>query len=484
MYFICPVLFNFYFYLLFICSIRIRKEIVGEEEERRERKNTTLKVVDVAVPEKEKMAYRRRQGITRASTFKEEIHYPFNDVVENHSSSTPSSSPSLAAKAIRASSALRETSFSFDRHRDRSKEFDAYGDGSPENESTTGFWGVLARKAKAILDDDDPGSQQHHISPKITSQSYNTSTQPQQSEQSDENMKKGDNRKFRKGLNALTTSLNQLGDTFEKAFEEGRTIVENKTADIIQETRKLQMKRQGNNSESQYQAPYANNSWQQPQHHMQMQPTQPQNQTNHETQLRASRDVAMATAAKAKLLLRELKTIKADLAFAKERCSQLEEENKILRENREKGDHRADDDLIRLQLETLLAEKARLANENSTYARENRFLREIVEYHQLTMQDVVYLDEGSEEVTEVYPIAGSSGVSKMLSISPRSSTSDSLVPEEDSPTEDPQETKEIFPLNKQSKEAQDVLGDNEPPTSDLLVPVKEEPTKRPSESSN
>lgn len=51
-----------------------------------------------------------------------------------------------------------------------------------------------------------------------------------------------------------------------------------------------------------------------------------------------------------------------------------------------------------------MAEKARLAQENSVYARENRFLREIVEYHQLTMQDVVYFDEGSEEVTEVYPM--------------------------------------------------------------------------------
>lgn len=30
-------------------------------------------------------------------------------------------------------------------------------------------------------------------------------------------------------------------------------------------------------------------------------------------------------------------------------------------------------------------------------------MREIVEYHQLTMQDVVYIDEGSEEVTQVYP---------------------------------------------------------------------------------
>lgn len=56
--------------------------------------------------------------------------------------------------------------------------------------------------------------------------------------------------------------------------------------------------------------------------------------------------VAMAMAAKAKLLLRELKTVKADFAFAKERCAQLEEENKILRENRERGDSPEDDDLV------------------------------------------------------------------------------------------------------------------------------------------
>lgn len=53
----------------------------------------------------------------------------------------------------------------------------------------------------------------------------------------------------------------------------------------------------------------------------------------------------MATTAKAKLLLRELKTIKADLAFSKQRCAQLEEENKMLRESY-KGDHPADDDMV------------------------------------------------------------------------------------------------------------------------------------------
>jgi len=54
----------------------------------------------------------------------------------------------------------------------------------------------------------------------------------------------------------------------------------------------------------------------------------------------------MATAAKAKLLLRELKSVKADLVFAKARCAQLEEENKILRdrEGSEKGQNGEDDD--------------------------------------------------------------------------------------------------------------------------------------------
>ena len=58
----------------------------------------------------------------------------------------------------------------------------------------------------------------------------------------------------------------------------------------------------------------------------------------------------MATAAKAKLLLRELKTVKADLAFSKARCAQLEEENKMLRDRQgtDKGQNvtRADDDLV------------------------------------------------------------------------------------------------------------------------------------------
>ncbi|XP_015897799.1 uncharacterized protein LOC107431415 [Ziziphus jujuba] len=417
------------------------------------------------------MAYRRRQGITRASTFKEEIHHD-HSLSSSSPSVLPSShsfsnSSSLAAQAIRASAAHRESSLG--------KGLGSIGEGSTLSESKSGFWGVLARKAKAILEDDVASQEYGTATKKIPNSDASALDQHQQPFHSIDNMGKMENRKFRKGLDAITTSLNHLGDTFEKAFEEGRTIVESKTADI-----KLQIKRKGNNSDGSFHSPNANTTWQQPL----LQTTQPQNQNNNETQLKASRDVAMATAAKAKLLLRELKTIKADLAFAKERCSQLEEENKILRENRDKRDHRADDDLIRLQLETLLAEKARLAHENSVYARENRFLREIVEYHQLTMQDVVYLDEGIEEVTEVYPISGP-GVSKMLSISPHSSTSPTS-PSEDllSPSESPTLTKEVSPLHNQPQENSfDVVSENAsdvPPTSTISVADEEDNTKRPS----
>ncbi|GAV58594.1 hypothetical protein CFOL_v3_02127 [Cephalotus follicularis] len=330
------------------------------------------------------MAYRRRQHPISSSS-SSPAHFDETD--------PSSSSSSLAAKALRASSSAaphRDSSLSsaYGPHHPPSplhpkdSESHEYNDTSMrklEDESKHGFWGALARKAKTILDDNDVAQQHVHTTPK-----YHNPYHPHQARQ------KTDSPTLQKGFSAITSSLNYIGN----AVEGGLTIVENRTAGIIQETRK-HIRKKPSNSQSQ------NQSTKQPQMKAQL---QPQMQTEQEIQLKASRDVAMAMAAKAKLLLRELKTVKADLAFAKERCAQLEEENKIIRENRERGDSPEDDDLIRLQLETLLAEKARLAHENSVYARENRFLREVVEYHQLTMQDVVYLDEGTEEVTEVYPI--------------------------------------------------------------------------------
>ncbi|KAI4302623.1 hypothetical protein MLD38_038346 [Melastoma candidum] len=355
------------------------------------------------------MAYRRRHGTTRSSMFEEVYNPPPPNAL---AADEEGDSPSLAAQAIRASAAHRESSlssayggggsgFSYREKENnalRSKSFAAYGDRLENNDSRSGFWGILARKAKSILEDEEASQQLENPS---RMKPQNSDTLAQMTHQRSESSRRVDNPTLRKGLDKITSSLNRIGDSFEKAFEEGRA----KTQDIIQETQKMQLRRKGSGLDE----------------NVQPGPGQPQAQTHQETQLKASRDVAMATAAKAKLLLRELKTVKADLAFAKIRCSQLEDENKVLREGREKGGTAADDDMIRLQLETLLAEKARLAHENETLSRENRFLREIIEYHQLTMQDVVYLDEGIEEVSEVCPLYPA--MSSMLSMSPTSPNS-------------------------------------------------------------
>ncbi|XP_023737789.3 uncharacterized protein LOC122194411 [Lactuca sativa] len=261
------------------------------------------------------MAYRRRHGISRSSTFKEELYRPPDDKTTTSAPSSP------LASQIRTS----------DAHRDSS----------------------------------------------LSNSAFNTSLQRRSKELSDQKVQGG----------TLTINVDKKSHDIQDASK-----LQNKIKSEATDRKELDTEKQSQS---------------------QPQEQEPETPTNHEDQLKASRDVAIATAAKAKLLFREIKTVKADLAFAKQRSSQLEEENKILREAREKGDHPADDDMIRLQLETLLAEKARLANENSVYVRENSCLREVIEYHKLSMQEVVYLDEGIEEVAEVNP-----RVSRTLSAPP------------------------------------------------------------------
>lgn len=102
-------------------------------------------------------------------------------------------------------------------------------------------------------------------------------------------------------------------------------------------------------------------------------------------------------ASKATSLARELKSIKSELSFMQERCALLEEENNRLRDGFGKGIRPEEDDLVRLQLEALLAEKSRLANENANLIRENQCLHQLVEYHQHTSQD---LSESYEQVIQ------------------------------------------------------------------------------------
>ncbi|KAL1225099.1 hypothetical protein V5N11_033515 [Cardamine amara subsp. amara] len=104
--------------------------------------------------------------------------------------------------------------------------------------------------------------------------------------------------------------------------------------------------------------------------------------------MKRAKNIAISMAAKANSLARELKSIKSDMSFIQERCGLLEEENKRLRDGFVKGVRPEEDDLVRLQLEVLLTEKARLANENANLVRENQCLHQMVEYHQITSQDL------------------------------------------------------------------------------------------------
>ncbi|CAJ1905216.1 unnamed protein product [Sphenostylis stenocarpa] len=109
--------------------------------------------------------------------------------------------------------------------------------------------------------------------------------------------------------------------------------------------------------------------------------------------IKKAKNLAVSMATKAASLARELKSIKSDLCFMQERCGLLEEENRRLRDGFTKGVRPEEDDLVRLQLEALLAEKSRLANENANLVRENQCLHQLVEYHQLASQDLCESDE-------------------------------------------------------------------------------------------
>ncbi|CAN6693935.1 unnamed protein product [Malus baccata var. baccata] len=120
-------------------------------------------------------------------------------------------------------------------------------------------------------------------------------------------------------------------------------------------------------------------------------------QVPRDRKLKKAKNLAISMATKAASFARELKSIRLDLSFMQERCVLLEEENRRLRDGRDKGLRLEEDDLVRLQLEALLAEKSRLANENSNLVRENQCLHQLVEYHQLTSQD---LSDSYEQVVQ------------------------------------------------------------------------------------
>lgn len=91
-----------------------------------------------------------------------------------------------------------------------------------------------------MLDENNPAPQQQDTMPQtLKSHSFNTFTSPFSTQplyQPSDYNKRMDNPSIRKGLDAITTSLNQLGDTFEKAFEVNLSVKEKQWWRVRQQT--------------------------------------------------------------------------------------------------------------------------------------------------------------------------------------------------------------------------------------------------------
>ncbi|KAJ0650983.1 hypothetical protein HanOQP8_Chr15g0556161 [Helianthus annuus] len=82
-----------------------------------------------------------------------------------------------------------------------------------------GFWGVIARKAKSIIDDDNAPPRSFDTPSTIKTETVSTSNQVEHRYESFEHSRNMDGPKLRKGLDKLTSSLNQIGGTIGNAFE-------------------------------------------------------------------------------------------------------------------------------------------------------------------------------------------------------------------------------------------------------------------------
>ncbi|KAL4312585.1 hypothetical protein GQ457_01G053230 [Hibiscus cannabinus] len=193
-----------------------------------------------------------------------------------------------------------------------------------------------------------------------------------------------------RGFDSISQTLSQLSNNLDNALQGARELAKPPTlTDIfhsnlknsepkegleVEEESKIGLKRKFDHSECSDDNDSHKESKQSPR--------------NNNKMMKKAKNLAISMATKAASLARELKSIKNDLCFMQERCGLLEEENRRLRDGFTKGIRPEEDDLVRLQLEALLAEKSRLANENANLVRENQCLHQLVEYHQMTSQDL------------------------------------------------------------------------------------------------
>ncbi|KAL5701802.1 hypothetical protein ACHQM5_027100 [Ranunculus cassubicifolius] len=247
---------------------------------------------------------------------------------------------------------------------------------SPTSEKR--FWSDLRNRVDTLLQNRKLNSDPNHIS----------SVSGEELENEKRLLRKEDCLLLLRGFDSISESMCQLTSTLDAAVDGARELAkpsftETFQSDLGKQAEALKSDLADDEGESRRGVKRKTSSHESSEDH-----EKKDNQQNLKiAKLKKAKNVAVSMATKAATLARQLKSIKSDLCFTQDRCTMLEEENRRLREGYGKGMRPEEDDLVRLQLEALLAEKARLANENANLTRENECLHQLVEYHQLTSQE-------------------------------------------------------------------------------------------------
>ncbi|KAM1228864.1 hypothetical protein EV1_008063 [Malus domestica] len=260
------------------------------------------------------------------------------------------------------------------------------------------FWSSLRSRIDALLDDRNskiPIAQNPpNADPPLPIQTENNGgeTKPARA-------RKEDSLLLMRGFDSIAYTLSQLSNTLDNALQGANDLAKPPTLTEIFHSHlsNLEAKSKEKESEEQQSAEDSHVGLKRKfddSHCSEEQGDESKKENEHEHggpkdgKLKKAKNLAISMATKAASFARELKSIRSDLCFMQERCALLEEENRRLWDGMDKGLRPEEDDLVRLQLEALLAEKSRLANENSNLVRENQCLHQLVEYHQLTSQDL------------------------------------------------------------------------------------------------
>ncbi|EFJ18165.1 hypothetical protein SELMODRAFT_444545 [Selaginella moellendorffii] len=182
---------------------------------------------------------------------------------------------------------------------------------------------------------------------------------------------------LQKKLEAFASSLSQFGGSIGKAIEDGFTRVETKASNLMS----------------------MRSPSQKPRKEAAVLPLDPTREGEFETlDIQHSREVVVEQ--------QEMKALREELEFALRRIEKLEANNEKLEQENEKLEQEnaklieklkqqaeiaimaEEDDLVRSQMEKLHQEKSRLAKENENFAIEIRCLRGLMEFHQLSLQEV------------------------------------------------------------------------------------------------